>query len=105
MFLEEKRQGEPQVIADELLWKAANEIAQRGHAKRVFVDRRGGVCFIAAMSYASGAHPNRMSWEAIKPSYEKMASYLGRDPIELNNDPATTGDEIVAAMRACALKN
>lgn len=93
---------------------AAALIRERGHCKYV-VERDGRVCLLGAIATvmtgsADGFHQHRVTGRVIEminpfPNefYARMHHHLGGvDPVEWNNAPERTGEEVAAALEAAA---
>lgn len=89
-----------------LLLDSADRIECRGHAKDVLCSDDGAVCF-------RGALVDAQSWRTFcyllpihRLAERNMVSFLGIQygVVAWNNAPERTAEEVITAMRACALQ-
>lgn len=103
MFVETKREGEaPTTVKPLALWQqhllsAATCIEKHGWVQNDIGDEHVGFCYVGAMMFAPSAH-------SYTDALFKIEKYLGvKDVIVWNNVEGRTKEEVVAAMRACAI--
>ena len=107
MFVETKREGEAKTVEPwrQLLLDAADEIERRGHCHNRQFDEQGRCCFHGALSLKA------QDWALDRRATAAMREHLGL-PLHLQHDGYAsgiaswnnkhTGQEVIAAMRACA---
>jgi hypothetical protein len=83
---------------------AAQIIRERGHCKQVLEDVSGRVCFLGAGMIAAGYEPhisNHMR-PMVRSATERADHYLGDDPVDWNNLPERTADEVIGLLEDAA---
>ncbi len=86
----------------QVLLDAATLIEERGHCKETRMSDCGAFCVMGAISFAHNKNP--CSVFTFDPPGKLLSAYLGgKQPVHWNNDPATTKDEVVTALRNAAL--
>jgi len=80
---------------------AADLIEQRGHAKNILEDSNGSLCFVGALSMAVTGYSDAIDLR-VGIGIQKMFPFIGQNPVDWNNAPERTKEEVVSAMRACA---
>lgn len=98
---EQKQKTESWRVA---LLKAADLIDEHGHAKRVFIDRKGRMCVVGAISMAVYGDPLRYGSESGE-ACEWFKLAIGQQGIcDWNNHKERTKEEVVAKLRKVALE-
>ena len=90
-----------------LLLDSADRIERQGHAKHELCNADGAVCFRGALlnakNYCDCVRPSPTFYKA----ENRMVKFLGftyGEVIDWNNAPERTAEEVITAMRACALQ-
>ncbi len=103
MFVETKKEGEaPAEVKPLALWQqhllsAATCIEKYGWVQNDIGDEHIGFCYVGAMMFAPGVH-------SYSDASRKLGKYLGlSDIVHWNNAEGRTKEEVVTAMRACAI--
>lgn len=96
-----------------LLNEAAGLLADRGWQGTTFVDDQGRLDMHAALNLASGRdthglpdrrryRANRMPDGTVHRAAKAVQAHLGHDVLAWQRDPATTGEQVIAALRDTA---
>jgi len=84
------------------LLNAALVIEEKGHCKHMLQNGIGNVCFLGAI----GVAVNGNAWVGISvkgaEAFDRMEAFLNQDPVDWNNHPETTAQDVIRAMRDCA---
>ena len=111
--------------AAEVARKAATIMSERGHCKNTLEDDKGRVCYIGAVLVAIGGTVNFCShpggarlFDAVTKQSQKLllergyeievsyphieGTYISRDPVAFNNDPAVTGEDVILLLKETA---
>jgi len=92
-----------------MLRAAAELLREKGHCKNKLSDEDGRHCLMGALSAVmdvtefSGA-----AWDSIlftvREQFPDRTTGSGFDPVDFNNDPDTTGDEVAAVLEKAAVR-
>ena len=91
-----------------LLLDSADRIERRGHTKHELCSSQGALCFRGALwnakNYYTYEHPGPISDKAEDRMGKFLGFTFGSAVVSWNNAPERTAEEVITAMRACALQ-
>jgi hypothetical protein len=87
-----------------LLLAAAAEMERLGHARREMQSCDGSVCIQGALGMARFGNGTAIFDELCSSAYSRVRANLGGSPMSWNDEHGRTKDQVVAKLRAVALR-